>query len=415
MTDLKLQAQIDELFLLQRVAQRISALLDIEVLLEEVVGDVSQTFGYSRSAVLLKDELTNELVIAAVRGWTVNYHQKGERFKIGEYGIVGHVGSTTELYYAPDVRLDPYYQVSEPLTRSELDIPLKRHGALIGVFNVQSTSVDGFAPSRIRVLEALAGHLATAIENAQLFLRERQEKERMQAELVEAQSIQRQLLPERNVTHAAFSICGTCLPCRIVAGDWYDYILFKDGRIAVIVADVAGKGMAAALLMSSTRAILRLLTERIVDPAALLEHLNRILLRDFPRSRFVTVAYVLLDPSDLTARIALAGHPPPVLIAGAPRLLESAGGLPLGMLDAGYAEQRIALTPGARLVLYSDGVLEAQNPNGEEYGFAGIEQHFADPNASSQSLLDDVRRFANGAPLEDDATVVTIETRTATA
>ena len=78
MTDLKLQAQIDELFLLQRVAQRISALLDIEVLLEEVVGDVSQTFGYSRSAVLLKDELTNELVIAAVRGWTINYHQKGE-------------------------------------------------------------------------------------------------------------------------------------------------------------------------------------------------------------------------------------------------------------------------------------------------------------------------------------------------
>ena len=415
MTDLELRAQIDELFLLQRVAQRISALLDIEVLLEEVVGDVSQTFGYSRSAVLLNDQSTNELVIAAVRGWTVNYHQKGERFKIGEYGIVGHVGATAETYYAPDVLVDPYYEVSEPLTRSELDIPLKGHGRLIGIFNVQSTSVDGFAPSRIRVLEALAGHLATAIENAQLFLRERQEKERMQAELVEAQSIQLQLLPERNVTHAAFSICGTCLPCRTVAGDWYDYILLKDGRIAVIVADVAGKGMAAALLMSSTRGILRLLTERIVDPAALLERLNKILLRDFPRSRFVTVAYVLLDPSDLTARIGLAGHPPPVLIAGAPRLLESAGGLPLGMLDAGYAEQRIALTPGARLVLYSDGVLEAQNPNGEEYGFAGIEQHFTDPKASPQSLLDDVRRFASGAPLEDDATVVMIETRTATA
>ena len=414
MTDLELRAQIDELFLLQRVAQRISALLDIEVLLEEVVGDVSQTFGYSRSAVLLNDQSTNELVIAAVRGWTVNYHQKGERFKIGEYGIVGHVGATAETYYAPDVLVDPYYEVSEPLTRSELDIPLKGHGRLIGIFNVQSTSVDGFAPSRIRVLEALAGHLATAIENAQLFLRERQEKERMQAELVEAQSIQLQLLPERNVTHAAFSICGTCLPCRTVAGDWYDYILLKDGRIAVIVADVAGKGMAAALLMSSTRGILRLLTERIVDPAALLERLNKILLRDFPRSRFVTVAYVLLDPSDLTARIGLAGHPPPVLIAGTPRLLEHAGGLPLGMLDAGYVEQRIAMTPGTRLVLYSDGVLEAQNPNGEEYGFAGIEQHFADPNASSRSLLDDVLRFASVAPLEDDATVVTIEARTAT-
>jgi sigma-B regulation protein RsbU (phosphoserine phosphatase) len=415
MTDRDLRTQIDELFLLQRVAQRISALLDIEVLLEEVVGDVSKTFGYSRSAVLLKDELTNELVIAAVRGWTINYHQKGERFKIGEYGIVGHVGSTAETYYAPDVLLDPYYQVSETLTRSELDIPLKRHGALIGLFNVQSTSVDGFPPSRIRVLEALAGHLATAIENARLFVRERQENDRMRAELEEARLIQRQLLPERDVAHPAFSISGTCLPCRAVGGDWYDYMFLPDGRVAAIVADVAGKGMAAALLMSSTRGILRLLAERAIDPAEILERLNKILLRDFPRPRFVTMAYVLLDPSDLTARIALAGHPPPVLIAGMPRLLEHAGGFPLGILDAGYVEQRITLTPGARLVLYSDGILEARSPDGGEYGFAGIEQHFADPGASSQSLLDDARRFARGAPLEDDATVVTIEARTATA
>jgi phosphoserine phosphatase RsbU/P len=411
MTDLELRAQIDELFLLQRVAQRIASLLDIDLLLEEVVGDVSQTFGYSRSAVLLKDDLSNELVIAAVRGWTINYHQKGERFKIGEYGIVGHVGATAETHYAPDVLQDPYYQQSEPLTRSELDIPLKRHGVLIGVFNVQSTSVDGFAPSRIRVMEALAGHLAIAIENAQLFQRERLEKERMRAELEEAQHIQQQLLPARDVTHSAFSIHGVCLPCRTVAGDWYDYILLPDGRIAVIVADVAGKGMAAALLMSSTRGILRLLAERVIEPAALLDRLNKSLILDFPRSKFVTMAYVLLDPSDMTACIALAGHPPPVLVDGAPRLLEKAGGLPLGMIDAGYVEEKIALTPGARLVLYSDGVLEAEGPTGEDYGTSGIEQHFADPNASAESLLNHVRQFAGGAPLEDDATVVTIYVR----
>src|SRR5579875_3473462 len=96
MTDSELREQVDELFLLQRVAQRISALLELDLLLEEIVGDVSQTFGYSRSAVLLKDDATNELVIAAVRGWTVNYHQKGERFKVGGYGIVGHAAATGE-------------------------------------------------------------------------------------------------------------------------------------------------------------------------------------------------------------------------------------------------------------------------------------------------------------------------------
>jgi phosphoserine phosphatase RsbU/P len=410
MTELELRAQIDELFLLQRVALRISSLLDIDVLLEETVGDVAQTFGYSRSAVLLKDEFENELIIAAVRGWTVNYHQKGERFKIGEYGIVGHVGATAETYYAPNVLLDPHYQVSEPLTRSELDIPLKGHGQLIGVFNVQSTSVDGFSPARIRVLEALAGHLATAIENAQLFLRERKEKERMRAELEQAQSMQQQLLPARDVTHAAFAISGVCLPCRTVAGDWYDYIPLPDGRIAVIVADVSGKGMAAALLMSSTRGILRLLTERSVEPAVVLESLNKILLRDFPRARFVTMAYVLLDPKDMTARIAVAGHPPPVLIETTPRLLGGAGGPPLGVLNSSYVEERVTLQPGARLVLYSDGILEAERPDGDQYGFERIQQHFANPAASSsQSLLDDVRRFVSGSPLEDDATVVTIE------
>jgi sigma-B regulation protein RsbU (phosphoserine phosphatase) len=411
MTDLALRAQIDELFLLQRVAQRMSSLLDIDLLLEDTVGDVSQTFGYSRSAVLLKDESTDELVIAAVRGWTVNYHKKGERFKIGQYGIVGHVGATGQTYYTPDVLLDPYYEVSEPLTRSELDIPLKGHGRLIGIFNVQSTSVDGFPPSRIRVLEALAGHLATAIENAELFMREQREQSRLRAELEEAQRIQRQLMPERDITHSAFTIAGTCLPCRTVAGDWYDYIILPNGRIAVVVADVAGKGMAAALLMSSTRGILRLLIERISDPAAILDSLNKILLRDFPPSRFVTMAYVLLDPSSMTARIGLAGHPPPVLIDGSARLLANCGGLPLGMLDTVYAEEQLYLAPGARLVLYSDGIIEAQRPDGVEYGCRGIERHFADPNASLRSLLDDLRQFVGGAPLEDDATAVTVEAR----
>jgi len=409
MTDLELREQVDELFLLQRVAQHISSLLDLDDLLEEVVGDVAQTFGYSRSAVLLKDQVTNELVIAAVRGWTVNYHEIGERFKVGEYGIVGHVGATGETYYAPDVLVDPYYKVSEPLTRSELNIPLKRHHRLIGVFDVQSTAVDGFSPSRIRVLEALAGHLATAIENAQLFERERREKDRMLAELEAARLMQRQLLPERDIAHTPFSIRGTCLPSRTISGDWYDYILLPDGCIAVVVADVAGKGMAAALLMSSTRGILRLLAERMVDPAATLEGLNKILLRDFPRSRFVTMAYVVLDPRNGTARIALAGHPPPVLIAGRPCLLEHEGSLPLGLFDAEYIEKRVDLPPGSRLVLYSDGVLEAETTTGQEYGFEGIQQHFRDGGASPQSLLDDLHRFTAGAPLPDDATVVTID------
>jgi serine phosphatase RsbU (regulator of sigma subunit) len=192
-----------------------------------------------------------------------------------------------------------------------------------------------------------------------------------------------------------------------VAGDWFDYIALPDGGVGVVVADVAGKGMAAALLMSSTRGILRLSAER--STAAVLESLNQILLRDFPRSRFVTLAYVVLDVREMTARIALAGHPPPVLITERPHLLGHDGSLPLGMRETKYAEQRVALAPGDRIVLYSDGVIEAEGANGQEYGFAGIERHFGNGDASPQSLLEDVRQFTGGAALEDDATVVTID------
>lgn len=159
---------VQELLLLQRVVQRINSILDLEALLEEIVDDVAQTFGYSRTAILLLDEQQPEdLVIATVRGWT-RFHEKGHRFKVGKEGMVGHVASTGTMRYAPDVRADPYYCVSEDETRSEVDIPLNTKGRLIGVFNAQHTEVDGFPPNQLQLLEVLAGHVSTAIENARL-------------------------------------------------------------------------------------------------------------------------------------------------------------------------------------------------------------------------------------------------------
>jgi len=258
--------RIQELLLLQRVTQRINSILDLDVLLEEVVSDVAQTFGYSRSGILFKVEETNELEIVAVHGWTVNYHVKGDRFKIGEYGMVGHVGLIEKTYYAPDVTKDPYYQISEESTRSELDIPLKVHGRLIGVFNFQHQEVNQFSPERIQLLEALAGHVATAIENARLFKNEREEKDRMARELDEARTVQLSLFPNWKPDVPGFEINGLCLPCREVGGDWFDYILLNDGKLGLVLADVSGKGMAAALLMASTRSILRMFAEKGLPP-----------------------------------------------------------------------------------------------------------------------------------------------------
>lgn len=401
---------IQELFLLQRVAQRINSTLDMDVLLEEIVNDVAQTFGCSRSAVLLKDDKTNELIIVAVRGWTINYHLKGERFKIGEFGMVGHVGATGETYYAPDVTVDHYYQVSEDLTRSEVDIPLKSHGQLIGVFNAQHNEFNGFSPARIQLLEALAGHIATAIENARMFQRERMEKDRMIKELSEAQRIQLTLFPSQSPDIPRFAVNGLCLPCQEVGGDWYDYIPLQDGRLAVVLADVSGKGMGAALLMSSTRTVLRLVAESGLPPAEVLSRVNRVLLKDFPTAKFVTMVYAILDPKSGSIAFASAGHLHPLFVDGrGAHFLETDAGLPLGIREGSFSERTVEMTAGSRLVFYSDGVTEAMNSSFEQYGATRLQDHVANPSASVQSLLNDVRTFTGGYSASDDVTVVMVQ------
>ncbi len=401
---------VQELFLLQRVAQRINSTLDLDALLEDIVSDVAQTFGCSRSAVLLKDNTTNELVIAAVQGWTINYHKKGERFKIGEYGMVGHVGATGETYYAPDVTVDPYYEVSEDLTRSEVDIPLTSRGQLIGVFNAQHNELNAFPPNRIQILEALAGHIATAIENARMFQRERREKERMRKDLNDAQRIQLGLFPREAPVVAGCTVEGLCLPCQEVGGDWYDYIPLQHGRLAVVLADVSGKGMGAALLMSSTRTVLRLVAVSGLPPGEVLSRVNTILLKDFPAAKFVTMIYAVLDPQNRSIVFANAGHVHPLLVdSSGAQFLKTDAGLPLGIQEGSFSERTVEMVSGSRLLFCSDGVTEAMNPSMEQYGESRLRDHIVNPSATVQSLLDNVRSFTAGQPASDDVTVVMIQ------
>ncbi len=401
---------IQDLFLLQRVAQRINSNLDLDALLEEIVNDVSQTFACSRLAVFLKDDQTNELVVGEDCGGEAEHYLKGERIKIGEFGIVGHVGATGETYYAPDVTLDPYYEVGDDQTRSEVAIPLRSHGQLIGVFNAEHKELDGFSPGRIQLLEALAGHVATAIENARMFQRERMEKERMLEELSEAQRIQQTLFPGRPPDIPRFAVRGQCLPCLEVGGDWYDYIPLQDGRLGIVLADVSGKGMGAALLMSSTRTVLRLVAESGLPPAEVLCRVNRVLLKDFPRAKFVTMVYALLDPKSGSIAFASAGHLPPLLVdSRGAHYLETEAGLPLGTRERSFSEHTIEMMAGRRLVFYSDGVTEAMNSSLEEYGETRLRDHVANPSASVESLLNDVRTFTAGHSASDDITVVMVQ------
>jgi sigma-B regulation protein RsbU (phosphoserine phosphatase) len=405
-----LRDQILHLELLRKAARELNSTLDLDSLLERIVSEVAQAFGCSRSAVLLIDPETNELVLVAVRGWTKHVHPKGFRFAIGRDGLVGRTASTGETSYVPDVRNEPAYIVSEESTRSELDIPLKVRGKIIGLFNAQHPDIDGFPEAQRSMLEALADNMATAIENARLFQTEKTAKEALERDSAAARQMQQTLLPKEPIRTGEFSASGTCVPIHAVGGDWFDYFPLNVRRIGFTLGDVSGKGMPAALLMAACRSSLRHHAKTEPSPAAVLTALNETLRSDFPQGNFVTMIYAVLDTARAVLTLTAAGHPSPLLVTNRTvEVLELPNGLPLGLRDWSFEEVTLPLDPESAVLLYSDGVLEAADARGEEFGIERLKDACRLTNITPQLLIDGACRFAFPAPMNDDATALLIQ------
>src|SRR6266550_2488965 len=399
--------QIDELLRLQKAAQTITSILDLDELINKIVNEIAQSFDCLEATIYLHDETNNELVLTGVCGCTM--YEKGDRKKIGKEGMTGHVAATGKMHYAPDVRLDPYYIACEPSTLSEVAIPLHVEGKLVGVFSTAHHELDAFPPAQLRLLQALCKHIAVAIHNARRYGQERQERERMSREAQEARAIQQALLPKVSPYVPGFAISGLSIPAGEVGGDWYDFIPFADGCWGLVLADVSGKGTAAALLMSATRGMLRSLAVTCGSPAEVLNKLNRLMVEDFPPGRFVTLIYAVLDPGNRTLRFASAGHLPPLLVDDAgSRFLPSEQGTPLGLVAGEFSETTVELREGSRLLFYSDGITEAAAWGDPEYGPRRLQSHLLNSDATTESVLADVRVHVDGAGLQDDATVILV-------
>jgi len=396
---------VEDLQRVQKAAQRITSILDLDQLIDSVVNEVTQSFGCLEASVYLHDEDRGEMVLSGVRGCSL--HRKGHRLKIGQEGMVGYVASTGQTRYAPDVRQDQYYFACEASTLSEVAIPLRVGERLVGVFTASHPEVDGFPRQQLRILQALCDHIAIAVHNARRFQSERAERAVMDREAQEARAIQQALLPKSSPYIPGFVVSGLSVPARAVGGDWYDFIPFPDGRWGLVLADVSGKGTAAALLMSATRGVLRSLAEACCTPGEVLTRLNQLLVDDFPAGKFVTMVYAVFDPAARTIVFANAGHLRPLFIdEQGKRFLDTERGLPLGLGCGDYSETQITLPKGSKLVFYSDGITEAENADEEEYGLSRLAEHAAKPGSSAVSILDDVRSFANGSSQRDDASVV---------
>jgi sigma-B regulation protein RsbU (phosphoserine phosphatase) len=402
--------QVEDLLKLQKAAQKISSILDLDRLIDKVVNDVARSFGCVEADIYLHDEERGELVLACAHGCAgCDVCGKGHCLKIGKEGMVGYVAGTGQMRYAPDVRKDPYYIGCEECTLSEVAIPLHVDGKLIGVFTASHPELDAFPSEQLRLLQALCSYVAVAVHNARRFQQERSERQEMSREANEARKIQQALLPRSSPYIPGFAVSGLSTPAGAVGGDWYDFIPFDDGRWGLVLADVSGKGTAAALLMSATRGILRSLATACC-PSEVLTKLNQLLVNDFPSGRFVTMVYAILDPANRTLTFASAGHLRPLLVENShAHFLDTERGMPLGIGSGDYSEAQVQLTPGSRLLFYSDGITEATNPEGDEYGAERLEKHFRRSDASAESILEDVRSFANGAGLHDDATVILVK------
>jgi sigma-B regulation protein RsbU (phosphoserine phosphatase) len=418
--------RVAELVRLQKFAQRITSTLDIEELVPRIVDEVAASLGCVEINLYLRDPDQSEFVLAGVRGCSV--YGKGHHLKPGAgAGMVGHVAATGKMHYAPDVTRDPYYIACEPSTRSEVAIPLQREGDLVGVFTASHCELNAFCPDQLRLLQALCDHVAVAVHNARRFGDEREQRKRMSREAEEARSIQQALLPRSSPLIPGFSVSGLSIPAGSVGGDWYDFIPLRNGRWGLVLADVSGKGMAAALLMSSTRGMLRPLAQTASGPAEVLTRLNNMMIEDFPSGRFVTMVYAELDPSNRLLRIANAGHLAPLLVdPSGHRWINHEHGLPLGISASKFSETEVTLGEHSRIAFYSDGITEAdidsagsdsaandsaRNDSGEEYGPERLLAQMQSPDVTPDGLLADVRKFTNGTGLRDDATVILVKAR----
>lgn len=396
-------AVLDELARIREAAEKIASTLDLDLLIDHVVNEVARSFGCTQTSILLRDFAANDMVLVGTRGC----RGKGTHLKIGKEGMVGWVAATAQPRYAPDVRKDPFYIECEPGTLSELDIPLMVRDQVIGVFSATWPELDACTLEQRQLLEVLAGHIAIAIENARLFQLKRLEHQRMLSDAEEAREIQQALFPKSPLFVPGFAMQGLCTPAGAVGGDWYDFIQLPDSRWGVVLADVSGKGMAAALLMSATRRLVRSLAETISSPGELLARVNASIRDEIPSDRYITMIYGVLDPERRMFTFANAGHPMPLLVdhSGA-RNLTTRDGFPLGLMPGNYSEQTITLAPDFRLLFYSDGISEASDGI-EDYGTERLTSFLSRPDPCLDVLLNDVRAFSRGS-LADDATVVLV-------
>jgi serine phosphatase RsbU (regulator of sigma subunit)/anti-sigma regulatory factor (Ser/Thr protein kinase) len=300
----------------------------------------------------------------------------------------------------------------------KLSIPLVSQGELVGLLNLgpRLSEQDYSTDDRV-LLNSLAIQAAPAIRVAQM-VREHQvaarERERIEQELRVARLIQQTLLPKDLPALAGWKLARYYQPAREVGGDFYDFISFDDGRLGLVIGDVTDKGVPAALVMATTRSVLRTVAQRLLSPSKVLERVNNILCSEIPPKMFVTCLYAILDPASGQLLYANAGHDLPYWRHSSGVSELRATGMPLGLMpEMSYEEKQAILAPGDIVLFHSDGLVEAHNPHYDMFGFPRLMRLVQECEKDIpliDFLLDELSTFTGPEwEQEDDVTLVTLQ------
>jgi serine phosphatase RsbU (regulator of sigma subunit) len=308
----------------------------------------------------------------------------------------------------------PLYSTSRGT--SETGAPLHR-GDLLGVIYLDSRRIAAFSAIDRQILDALAVQAASIIDNARLVERER-ERQRMEQELSIARTIQQALLPRGLNDYPHLVLTGSHRPCHEVGGDYFDVVEVSEDRTAILIADVSGKGLGAALVTTMLQGALSGLSTG-ADPVKVFNHFNRFLCHHSEVGRYLTM-FIGLVGRDGVLEYIKAGHPSPLLLRkGKVSELYTDGSFPVGLIpEAEFTLERQQLEPEDTLVLFSDGVTEAENLSQEPFEVSGLCKALEGKDGMpvdviERSVLDELQRFTRGAHQSDDITILVVRYRTA--
>jgi phosphoserine phosphatase RsbU/P len=407
-----LRRYAERLKLLNEVHQALGRSLSLSELLELILERALDHLHPDRGAILLKDP-DGEFRPAAMRSATPNL----EEMRVSR-SLVREVAEKNLAALVLDAWTDARFAEAQSIlfsgVRSLIAAPLLAPEGTLGLIVLDSRlQVRQFAEEDLELLVSLAAVAALHLRNLKLSL-EAEERRRLEEELALARRIQMALLPSQLPQAAGWELHGTNFPSRVVSGDYYEVVERKEGReLVLMIADVSGKGVAAALLTASLQALSAGPVEDGLPPEEICVRLSRLLYRRTPPEKFATALLAVLEPASGRLRYTNAGHNPGLLVRAGGGVEElGPTGIPLGLLaNAPYRAAEATLAPGDLLVLYTDGIVEAVSPDDEEYGLERLRQvcahHCAAGCTGLAAALDkDLETFVRGMPFADDRTIV---------